>query len=129
MTDAPVPATKSCASCGRAMTETHAFCPACGVARDFVTPMRAAAPQVLVESKSAGIAILLTFLWLGAGHLYLNRINSGLILLMGNLFLWILVMTFFGIIIAFPLWLVLFIVTALRVADHVRSFNRRLGVR
>jgi TM2 domain-containing membrane protein YozV len=44
-------------------------------------------PYAVRAPKSAGIAVLLTFLWIGAGHLYLDRMGTGLALMAGHFFI------------------------------------------
>ncbi len=56
------------------------------------------APYATRPAKSAGVAVLLTLLWIGAGHLYLDRIGTGLAL-MGAHF----VLGFLLFVIFFPL--------------------------
>jgi TM2 domain-containing membrane protein YozV len=43
-------------------------------------------PYAAPAPKSAGIAILLTLLWIGAGHLYLDRVGTGLALMAAHFF-------------------------------------------
>jgi TM2 domain-containing membrane protein YozV len=38
-------------------------------------------PSAARAPKSSGVAVLLTLLWIGAGHLYLDRIGTGLALM------------------------------------------------
>lgn len=63
--------------------------------------------------KSAGIAILLDFLWLGAGQIYLSRVGTGICLAALEFFLWVLAFTVVGSVIAVPIWLVTFICAAI----------------
>jgi TM2 domain-containing membrane protein YozV len=39
------------------------------------------APYAVRPVKSSGVAVLLTLLWIGAGHLYLDRVGTGLVLM------------------------------------------------
>lgn len=146
MSDVPMPSVVSCSSCGRALAKEHRFCTSCGLARGAATvpqrtitvaeaglPPRVAAaapahgaPVVAIAPKSAGLAVFLTFLWLGAGHLYVNRITSGIVLLVVDLVLWLLMWSLIGAFVAVPMWLILFIVAAIRVSGHVTAYNRRL---
>lgn len=71
--------------------------------------------------KSAGIAILLNFLWLGAGQIYLSRVGTGICLAALEFFLWVLAVTVVGSVIAVPIWLVAFICAAISctyIASH-----------
>lgn len=56
--------------------------------------------------KSAGLAVVLSFLWLGAGHLYAGRIGSGVALVIYEFILLMIAVTGLGLIVAVPLWLV-----------------------
>lgn len=149
MSDVPVPLVTSCSNCGVALPREHRFCTSCGLARgaaavperaigaadpapptppSLVAPVAPArvVPVVAIAPKSAGLAVFLTFLWLGAGHLYVNRITSGIILLVVDLVLWFLMWTLIGALFAFPVWLILFVIAAIRVSGHVTEYNRRL---
>jgi TM2 domain-containing membrane protein YozV len=42
-------------------------------------------PAAMRAPKSAGVAVLLTILWIGAGHLYLDRLGTGLVLMGAHL--------------------------------------------
>jgi TM2 domain-containing membrane protein YozV len=44
------------------------------------------APMPVRAPKSAGVAVLLTLLWIGAGHLYLDRVGTGLVLMAAHFF-------------------------------------------
>ncbi|NHC12622.1 TM2 domain-containing protein [Motilibacter deserti] len=99
-------------------------------------PVPYAPPQVVVAPKSAGIAYLLSFLWLGAGNLYAGQLGLGVALIVTNAFL-----MFFGLIglvsvvlaiVVVPLvfvgWLVLFLVSGVTAAGAVNQANARLGL-
>ncbi len=66
------------------------------------------APYPARAPKSAGIAILLTLLWIGAGHLYLDRVGTGLVLMGAHFFL-----GFFLFLLFFPLGFVLWLGAAI----------------
>ncbi len=78
--------------------------------------------------KSKGIAVLLTFLWLGAGHLYAGRIATGIPLLIIDAFLLLIALTGIGFIIAFPVWLILFLIAAPLSAAAVEKANSAANV-
>jgi TM2 domain-containing membrane protein YozV len=61
-------------------------------------------PAMQRAPKSAGIAILLTFLWIGAGHLYLDRVGTGLVLMGAHFFLGVLLFVVFAPL-GFVVWL------------------------
>lgn len=83
---------------------------------------------VAVTPKSAGVAVLLSFLWLGAGNLYVNQIGAGILLLVIHLFLVMMTLTFIGAVLSVPLWVVLFAVAAGTSAGAANRHNRRLGI-
>jgi TM2 domain-containing membrane protein YozV len=129
MSETNVRAAESCPNCGQPWTSDQTFCPSCGVQRGSLShATRPSQTTIVVNPKSAGLAVFFTFLWLGVGHLYVNRIGTGVALLVVDLLLWALAWTVVGWVLAFPIWLVLFVVTAFRVADHVRQYNQRMGV-
>lgn len=50
-------------------------------------------------------------------------------LLVVDLLLWVLALSLFGLFLAFPAWVVLFVIASIRVAGHTNNFNRRLVAR
>jgi TM2 domain-containing membrane protein YozV len=86
-------------------------------------------PAAVVAVKTPGIAVLLTFLWLGAGHLYAGRTTTGLALLGVNVFLFLLLMVpLIGWVLAPMAWIGLFIFAAISSAGAVKQHNARYGV-
>jgi TM2 domain-containing membrane protein YozV len=81
-----------------------------------------------VTAKSGGVAVLLSFLWLGAGHLYANEMGWGIGLLLYNAFLVFLSITLIGAIVAVPLWLMTAPFVMYFSAQAVHAFNRRNGL-
>lgn len=70
--------------------------------------------------------MLLSFLWLGAGHLYANRIATGVCLILFQLFiLWPLLFVFGA---GFLLWLVTAPIVMVLAASAANDFNRRNGL-
>ncbi|QTR01537.1 hypothetical protein J7S33_19395, partial [Saccharothrix algeriensis] len=82
----------------------------------------------VVTAKSPGVAVLLSFLWLGAGNLYAGQTALGIVLILVNFPLWIFALTFIGMIIAFPVWVVLAIVGMVLAAQGAKDFNLRNGI-
>ena len=75
-----------CTSCGKEMDANWNACPSCGVAWNQGIPQETptnAAPQVQQvvvmqqAPKSMGVAMLLNFIWPGAGHMYLDAGRGG----------------------------------------------------
>ena len=84
--------------------------------------------QVVVSPKSAGVAVLLTFLWLGAGHLYNGKVASGVTLMVVDAFLVLLFLVpIIGWVLAPMIWIPLFIVSAITANNAANDFNRRIG--
>lgn len=82
----------------------------------------------LVTAKSPGIAVLLSFLWLGAGHLYVGQIGAGIALIVLDFFLALLSFTVFGLLISIPVWLIAFVIVAILAARAAKDFNYRNGI-
>ena len=94
-------------------------------------PMAMAAPYVMPyviqAPKSSGIAVLLSFLVLGGGYLYLNKIGVGIALIAWDVFLFLVfLIPFIGWVLGFFLWLVSFVVVACLVVSEANSQNRAL---
>jgi hypothetical protein len=87
-------------------------------------------PQMItvVSPKSSGIAVLLTFLWLGAGHLYAGRVTTGVVLIVTDLILWALSFTLILAIITIPVFVILLIISAVLAAQAAKDFNYRNGL-
>ncbi|MGY2002805.1 hypothetical protein [Blastococcus sp. SYSU DS1024] len=86
-------------------------------------------PAAVVTAKTPGIAVLLSLLWMGAGHLYAGRIGPGIGFMTTGFFLWILwFIPLIGWVVAPLLWLPLFIVAACTAANAAREHNARWGV-
>lgn len=82
----------------------------------------------LVTAKSPGIAVLLSLLWLGAGHLYVGKIGAGIALIVLDFFLFVLSFTVLGLIISIPVWLITFVIVAILASQAAKDFNRRNGI-
>jgi hypothetical protein len=82
----------------------------------------------VVTPKSSGIAVLLTFLWLGAGHLYAGRMTTGIVLIVTDLILWMLSFTVILAIITVPVFVILLIISAVLAAQAAKDFNYRNGL-
>jgi TM2 domain-containing membrane protein YozV len=82
----------------------------------------------VVAAKSAAIAAVLSFFWLGLGHLYANRIGVGIALMIYDAFLVILGITFVGLVLAIPLWLISTPLVMYLSARAAADFNRRNGL-
>jgi hypothetical protein len=66
---APRPPLAFCRACGTQIDARAVICPRCGVAQ---APLHNALLPGAPNQKSVALAILLSFLWPGAGHLYVG---------------------------------------------------------
>ena len=86
------------------------------------------AARVLVPAKSPGVAVLLTFLLLGAGHLYVNKVGAGVALIVFDLFLLLISLSVFGLIVSVPVWFVAFAIAATTSASAASRWNASAGL-
>jgi len=118
--------TGTCATCGHVAgvgAPSTSLMPAAPVA-----PPYPQAPVHVVSAKSPGVGVLLSFLWLGAGHLYVGRIGLGIGLMVFDFFLVLLSIIPIIWIITVPVWLIAFVFVALNVANAAKAFNLRNGI-
>lgn len=97
----------SCSACRTGRLESVSFSP------------------LAVTPKTAGVAVLLSLLWLGAGHLYADRIATGIVLIVADALLGCLALTGVGLVVAVPVWLVLAPIVATLSAHAVTVYNQR----
>jgi hypothetical protein len=128
-----------CGSCGAFLQPPNPTCQVCGTSQ-WPQPQRppyqpqmaphpyAPANRVVVTAKSSGIAVLLSLLWVGAGNIYSGQIVLGLVLMLVDIPLTILAFTGFGLIIAVPVWLILFVISLVVAIQGVKTFNERNGI-
>src|SRR5690348_9220450 len=146
------PATPSCPNCSRQLDSTTSACSGCGYAHGVSpapglapsqdlppsatfanrpavpAPLHPSGPIAVVSAKSPGIAVLLSFLWLGAGHLYVGVIGLGIGLMVFDFLLFLLSLTGVGLFISIPVWLISFVIIAIRVSKAANDFNQRNGI-
>lgn len=72
-------------------------------------------------AKSPGVAALLSFLWLGAGHLYVGRTSAGAGLVLLNFFLIIISFTGIGMIVSIPVWCVVVVIAMITSANAAKE--------
>jgi TM2 domain-containing membrane protein YozV len=68
------------------------------------------------------VAVLLSFLWLGAGHLYLDRVGTGVTLMAAHFVLGILLLVIFAPL-GFLVWLAAFITCAITCSNLAGGIN------
>lgn len=88
--------TKFCQSCGEKINVNAEICPHCGV--------RVMAPTVTSE-KNTAVAALLSFIFPGLGHLYLNLNTKGISFIIAYVVSMILVFILIGLILMIVVWL------------------------
>ncbi len=113
-----------CRSCSAILTPPGHTCASCGTVQ---AQEPRATQQAQVPAKSAGVAVLLSLLWFGAGHLYANQPGAGIALAIYDGFLVLLAITLFGLVIAVPLWLLSAPIVATTAAAAANNYNRRTG--
>jgi TM2 domain-containing membrane protein YozV len=121
-----LPATQPprCRSCQAILQPPGHVCSQCNTVQQLPPQ---AMMQVSAPPKSVGVAVLLSFLWLGAGHIYAGRMGSGIALAIFDGFLVLLALTGIGLIIAVPVWLIATPVAMALSASAVNQSNRRSG--
>jgi TM2 domain-containing membrane protein YozV len=121
-----LPATQPprCRSCQAILQPPGHVCSQCNTVQQLPPQ---AMMQVSTPPKSVGVAVLLSFLWLGAGHIYAGRMGSGIALAIFDGFLVLLALTGIGLIIAVPVWLIATPVAMALSASAVNQSNRRSG--
>ncbi len=96
-------------------------------AQSPLRPYVAATPQ-----KSVGIAILLTFIFPGLGHVYIGMNEKGMPYLIANIVAFVISLLFFIFLpLALILWLVTLIINLMSISDDTNRVNAELssGVR
>ena len=82
----------------------------------------------VVNAKSPGVAVLLSFIWLGAGHLYVGNIGLGIGLMVFDFFLVMVSLIPFSWILTVPVWMLAFVFIAIHVSNAAKAFNARNGI-
>jgi len=82
----------------------------------------------VVNAKSPGVAVLLSFIWLGAGHLYVGTIGLGIGLMVFDFLLVLISLIPFSWFLTVPVWLIAFIFVAIHVSNAAKAFNARNGI-
>ena len=110
------------------LRQTQPYVAAASQTQTYATVARQAQPNGTVAGKTPGIAVLLSLLWLGAGHLYCNRTTTGIVLAICDLILLIIFLIPFGFMVAVPIWLVATPIVMVLAAQTARDFNARNGI-
>jgi TM2 domain-containing membrane protein YozV len=91
-----------CRACGQSIDERATICPKCGVPQAAVGNPAGSRSN---EAKSAGLAIFLSFIWPGAGHLYAGGENEkGIIFTCISGLCFLISWTIIGLVLTVPVW-------------------------
>lgn len=121
-----LPATQPprCRSCQAILQPPGHVCSQCNAVQQLPQQMTI---QVSAPPKSVGVAVVLSFFWLGAGHIYAGKTGVGIALALFDGLLVLLALTGIGLIISFPMWIIATPVTMALAASAVNRANRRGG--
>lgn len=110
-----------CRHCQAILAPPGLTCDSCGRGQEIV-PFSQTAVQA--PNKSLGVALLLTFLWMGAGHLYVGkRIPLGLGIMAAAFVLFLIDLTIIGMVVSIPLSIALFIYAVFSVNQDVTAVS------
>jgi hypothetical protein len=123
-TAAPIPPA-FCRACGQQIDARASICPLCGVAQ-------ATAPYAPVRvgptRKDPGLAVLFSFLWAGAGHLYAGDQDVGLPLIISYSVAFLLSFTIILLVITIPAMLGMWIFGMIDSAKKATAYNVEHGL-
>jgi TM2 domain-containing membrane protein YozV len=98
----PPVSTAFCRACGQSIDSRAVICPKCGVPQAAVGNPYGGRGN---EAKSAGLAIFLSFLWPGAGHLYAGGdTEKGIIFACISGLCFLISWTIIGLVLTVPVW-------------------------
>jgi len=92
-----------CRACGKEIDNRAVICPHCGVAQSQAGTS-AYVPRP-AGARTGGIAILLSILWPGAGHLYADDNNNGIVFTVISAVNFLLSLTIIWLLLGIPIWL------------------------
>ena len=111
-----------CRACGTRVDHRASICPSCGVAQT------GAQHGGTTEQKSPGLAIFLSFIWPGVGHLYAGRdTEKGIVFTCISGLCFLLSWTIIGLIITVPVWFGTAVYTMIDVNRVMKRQNRAVG--
>jgi TM2 domain-containing membrane protein YozV len=131
----PVHGAVFCRNCGRQIEATSVFCAACRAQQSPVQPVEAPpqpaavyVPPALPQPKSAGLAIFFSFLWPGAGHLYVGGDNEkGIIFTCISGLCFLISWTIIGLVVTIPVWFATAIYTMIDSNKLAQRRNAAMG--
>ncbi|MEW1956449.1 hypothetical protein [Kineococcus sp. NPDC059986] len=92
-------------------------------------------PVVFVPAKTPGLAVLFSFLWLGAGNCYAGQVGLGVTFIVAQvvcapLAAFLATITFgVSLVVTIPVWIAAFAVSAATGYARCRAHNAALGIR
>ncbi len=119
----PTPPTVFCRTCGKALPAHAAVCLGCGAGQQ---PVAQGAPWIAntgPEPKSSGVAVLLTILIPGAGHLYIGNTNKGTPYLVANVIGLFMAFTIILFPFAFLIWIITLCMTVGGITRETEQYN------
>ncbi|MCW3101320.1 MAG: hypothetical protein JWL77_6938 [Chthonomonadaceae bacterium] len=118
-----------CRACGRPVDSRAVICPACGVAQHPADPVFTPGGGMVLpaQPKSSGVAIILSFLWPGAGHLYAADNDKAIAFLVISAICFLISLTIIGLVITIPVWLGCAIYTMIDSSHAADRYNQRLA--
>jgi TM2 domain-containing membrane protein YozV len=112
-----------CVSCSKILAQPVQVCPACGAHQD--QPQQSQIVTYVTRTqKSVGLAVFLSFLWLGAGHLYAGKVGTGMVLAFADLVLVLIAFTGIGLFVSVPIWLIAVPLVMVWAASTTQSRNQ-----
>jgi DNA-directed RNA polymerase subunit RPC12/RpoP len=111
-----------CQSCGSKLKKSADVCINCGKAAKSRTNKRVVKSQI----KSNGVALVLSILIPGAGHLYLGLTEEGTPYLIASAISLFFAFTLIGLPISFLIWLVTMIMTAPKMSALTEEVNAEI---
>jgi TM2 domain-containing membrane protein YozV len=111
-----------CAACGSPIHARAVVCPHCGVATAGAAQATGAAMTVALNSKSTGVAILLSLFFTGAGQWYVGRVGRGFAFLGAAILSGILILAVVGVILLPIVW----VWAAIDANKCAQEYNARL---
>ena len=108
--------TKFCTNCGYELDRDYKFCPECGFDLSGKAGNTQRNPPAVVEEKNILVSVILSIIFPGLGHFYLNLNHKGILFLLGYIISAVLVIIIIG-------WILCFIIWVWALIDVVQSTN------
>lgn len=96
---------KFCTNCGFELDRDYKFCPECGFDLSGKAANAPKNPPVVAEEKSMIVSVILSVIFPGLGHFYLNLNHKGILFLLGYIISAVLVIFLIGAILCLIVWI------------------------